>query len=93
MKQMLNDYGIDQDTMNIMCNNSSAINISKNPVVYSWTKHIECQHYFIGDLVKNKVVFLKFVPIEYRLVDIFTKPLDSLRFEFLRKSLGIYLND
>ena len=35
MKQMLKDYGIDQGTMNIMCDNSSAINISKNPVLHS----------------------------------------------------------
>ncbi|XP_022863909.1 uncharacterized protein LOC111383947 [Olea europaea var. sylvestris] len=32
MKQMLSDYGINQGTMTIFCDNTSAINISKNPI-------------------------------------------------------------
>ena len=32
MKQMLEDYGIFQDTLYVYCDNTSAINISKNPV-------------------------------------------------------------
>ena len=32
MKQMLADYGIDQDTMSVYCDNQSAIDISKNLV-------------------------------------------------------------
>ena len=32
MKKLLTDDGISQDTMVVYCNNSSAIDISKNPV-------------------------------------------------------------
>jgi hypothetical protein len=41
MKKLLCDYGFTQDTMVIHCDNTSAINISKNPVQHSWTKHID----------------------------------------------------
>ena len=41
MKKLLGDYGISQDTMVVYCDNSSAIDISKNPVQHSKTKHIE----------------------------------------------------
>ena len=44
MKKLLNDYGISQDTMIVYCDNSSAIDISKNPVQYSKTKHIEIRY-------------------------------------------------
>ena len=47
MKQMLGDYDIEQGTMNIHCDNSSAINISKNLILHSQTKHIEIRHHFI----------------------------------------------
>ena len=77
--------------MNIHYNNSSAINISKNCVLHSSIEHIEIRYHFIKDLVEEKVVSLQFVPTKHQLVDIFTKPLDSLRLEFLRKSLGICL--
>ena len=32
MKKLLHDYGITQDTMCVFCDNTSAINLSKNPV-------------------------------------------------------------
>jgi hypothetical protein len=41
MKTLLGDYGFSQDTMIINCDNTSAINISKNPVQHSRTKHID----------------------------------------------------
>ena len=41
------------------------------------------------DLVEDKVISLEFVSMKHQLADIFTKRLDSLRFEFLKKSLGI----
>ncbi|KAL6314363.1 hypothetical protein AAG906_021195 [Vitis piasezkii] len=67
----------------------SAINISKNPVIHSRTKHIDIRHHFIRDLVEDKVVSLEYVPIEGQIVDILTKPLDVSRFESLRRSIGL----
>ena len=75
---MFNDYGVEQGTMSIHYNNSSAINISKNLVLHSQTKHIKIRHHFIRDLVEDTVISFKFVPIEHQLADIFTKPMDSL---------------
>ena len=89
MKQMLNDYGIEQNGMILYCDNTSAINISKNPVQHSRTKHIDIRHHFIRDLVEEKVIALEHIPTELQLADILTKPLDALNFERLRKSIGV----
>ncbi|GJT73084.1 retrovirus-related pol polyprotein from transposon TNT 1-94 [Tanacetum coccineum] len=40
MKQALVDYGIRLDDIPIMCDNKGAIDLSKNPVQHSHTKHI-----------------------------------------------------
>ena len=90
---MLSDYGIERDIISILDDNSNAINISKNLGLYSCTKHIESCHHLIRDFFENKVVSLEFVLTKQQLVNIFTKSLDSPKFEFLRKSLGICLND
>ena len=76
MKKLLGDYGLSQETIVIYYDNSSAIDISKNPVQHAKTKHIEIRYHFIRDLVEKKVVTLKYIPIERQNVDIFTKTLD-----------------
>ena len=89
MKQMLKDYGIVQDTLIVYCDNTSAINISKNLVQHFRTKHIDIRHHFIRELVENKSVVIEHVATDKQLTDIFTKALDSSKFIFLRKVLEI----
>ena len=80
-------------TMCIHCDKFRAINTSKNHILHFRTKHIGIRHSFIRDLVQDNVISLELVPTEHQLVDILIKPLDSLRFEYFRKSLGICLID
>lgn len=90
---MLHDYGIKQNTLTFFCDNTSAINISKNLVQHFRTKHIDIRHHFIRELVEEGLVVLEHVPTEHQKANIFTKLLDLLRFEFLRKTLGVVLNN
>ena len=58
MQKLLHDYGICQEHLTIYCDNTSAINISKNPVQHFRTKHIEIQNHFIRELVKDGTLTL-----------------------------------
>ncbi|XP_019093319.1 PREDICTED: uncharacterized protein LOC109129512 [Camelina sativa] len=89
MKQMAADYDIVSDSILIHCDNQSAINISKNPVQHSRTKHIDIRHHFIWELVEAKLIEIDHVRTEFQLAVLFTKPLDFTRFTNLRKSIGI----
>ena len=89
MKQMLEDYGVTQGVLTLYCDNTSAINISKNPVQHSRTKHIDIRHHFIRELVEEKIISLEHVSTEKQLADIFTKGLDHKRFEELRSEIGL----
>lgn len=91
MKKLLSDYGISQDTLVVYCDNSSAIDISKNHVQHSKTKHIEIRYHFIRDLVERKIVALEYILTEHQNADIFTKPLDRSKFETLRQVIGVIL--
>ena len=75
--------------MCIFCDNTSAINLSKNLVQHSKSKHIEIQYHFIWDLVEEKIVWLEFINTDNQKADIFTKPLDGPQFESLRKTIGV----
>ena len=88
---MLVDNGFNQGTLTLFCDNMSVINISKNPVQHSMTKHINIQHHFIRELVENKCIVLEHVCTNDQLVDLFTKPLDATRFNALSRSIRICL--
>ena len=69
--------------------NSSAIDISKNPAQHSKTKYIEIRYHFIRNLVERKVVTLEYIATERQNVDIFTKPLDRSKFESVCQVIGV----
>lgn len=92
VKQMLSDYGIEQGSTAVFCVNQDVIDISKNPIPHSMTKHIDNRHHFIRELVEENILSLEHIPIEHQLANIFTKPLDTTHFCSLCKSLGISLH-
>ncbi|GJW16739.1 hypothetical protein Tco_0024175 [Tanacetum coccineum] len=55
MKQALIDYGIRLDDIPIMWDNKGAIDLSKNPVQHSKTKHIEIRHHFLRHNVQRAI--------------------------------------
>nr|GEU35221.1 copia protein [Tanacetum cinerariifolium] len=53
MKQALFDYNIVLDDIPILFDNKGAIDLSKNPVLHSRTKHIEIRHHFLRDNIQK----------------------------------------
>ena len=86
---MLLDFGMVVNSLTVFCDNTSAINISKNPVQHSRTKHIDIRYHFIRELVEDRTIFIEYIDTLNQLADIFTKPLDSQRFLSLLKSIGV----
>ncbi|GJT45283.1 retrovirus-related pol polyprotein from transposon TNT 1-94 [Tanacetum coccineum] len=68
---------------------ASAIAISNNLVLHSRTKHIDIRYHFIKDHILKGDIKLHFIPTEYQLADIFTKPLDEPTFTRLKAELGM----
>jgi len=89
LKHQLSDFGLNLSKITLLCDNTSAINLTKNAVQHSRTKHIEICHHFIRDHIMNGDCEIQFVDLENQLADLFTKPLNKERFNFLKNELGI----
>ncbi|KAK6153313.1 hypothetical protein DH2020_012952 [Rehmannia glutinosa] len=89
MRQQLRDYDIEEREIPIMCDNTSAITITQNPVLHSRTKHIDVRYHFIRDHVEKKDTTLEYISTDKQLADIFTKLLCESRFEELKNELGL----
>jgi hypothetical protein len=72
-----------------MCNNASAIMISKKSKLHVHTKHTEIQHYFIHDNVEKGDIELMHIDKKHQIADIFTKTLSTQQHGELRFKLGM----
>ncbi|GJU46534.1 hypothetical protein Tco_1203800, partial [Tanacetum coccineum] len=73
----------------IMCDNKGAIDLSKNPVQHSRTKHIEIRHHFLRDNIQKGNISIEKVSSEDNIADILTKTLKRELFNYLRLGLGM----
>ncbi|PKA49943.1 Retrovirus-related Pol polyprotein from transposon TNT 1-94 [Apostasia shenzhenica] len=85
----LEDYELTYKNVLVLCDNISTINLTKNHINHSRTKHIEVIHHFIRDHVARSHIVLEHVGSKANLADIFTKPLPKNKFTNLRRELGM----
>ncbi|GJU40842.1 retrovirus-related pol polyprotein from transposon TNT 1-94 [Tanacetum coccineum] len=89
IKRQLADYDVLYDKVPILCDNTSAIAISNNPVLHSMTKQIDIRYHFIRDHILKGDIELHFVSTDLQLPDIFTKSLGEPSFTRLVAELGM----
>jgi hypothetical protein len=73
-----------------MCDNISAISVAKNLVFHRKMRHVERRHHFLRDHVEKGDIEMRYIDTERKLVDIFTKPLDSSSFAEFQGEIGVY---
>ena len=87
---MLEKLGQNQDKSTIIrCDSSSAIKLSKNPVMHGRSKHIDVRFHFLQELTKAGTVELVHCGTQEQLADVMTKPLKLDAFLKLRELLGV----
>ncbi|GJX61741.1 hypothetical protein Tco_0294641 [Tanacetum coccineum] len=89
IKQALIDYDIRLDGVPIMCDNKGAMDLSRNPVQHSRTKHVEIVHHFLRNNIQKGNISIEKVASKDNIADILTKPLKRKVFNYLRLGLGM----
>ena len=80
---------MDLDTTTIVCDNQSCINVTENLVFHENSKHIEIQYFYIMDMVQKGPIKLHYMSINEQVVDVLTKPLSRVKFEYFHDKLGV----
>jgi hypothetical protein len=90
MHRILEKLGHEQNKCTVVfCDNSSTINLSKNPVLHAKSKHIDVRFHFLRDLTKDGVIKLEHCDSKDQIADIMNKPLRQHVFLKFRESLGV----
>ena len=82
MKSTLDKLSSEPATLRV--DNQAAIDLAYNPEHHSKTKHIARRHFFVRDLVEERVIKVRFVKSHDNLADFFTKVLKPKDFFRLR---------
>jgi hypothetical protein len=85
----MRDFGVIFERVTLMCDNTSAISIAKNPIFHKKMRQLERRHHFLRDHVEKGDIEIKYIDTERQLADVFTKPLDASRFVALRGEIGV----
>jgi hypothetical protein len=63
LRQILSDFGFHQQRLTILlCDNQSAIKLTKDPVQHQHKKHIDLHMHFIIKLIRGQVIEVLFFP-------------------------------
>jgi len=89
IRQQLKDFSVDTGCIPIFCDNTSAINISKNLCQHKRTKHIDIPDHFLRDSVEKRLISMNFCATNNQIADIFTKALSREQFGRNRLELGL----
>ena len=64
IKHQQEDFNLRYTKIPILCDNTSVINLTKNRIHYSGSKHIDIKYYFIRDHIQKGDIKLRFINTE-----------------------------
>ena len=73
----------------ICCDKNTAINLSEDPALHDHIKHINIKHHFLHEHVQSNEISLSYINTNDNIADIFTKALDTKKFNRFREFLGL----
>ena len=80
------------DVSCIFSDNQIYVKLSENPVFHDNSKHIEIKFHYIRDMVQRGVK-LQYVAPDEQIVNVLTKPLAIVKFEYFRERIGVIQNE
>ena len=75
------------ETLVVNVDNQGAIGLAKNPVSHNKTKHIDIKYHFVRECVLNNKIRLEYVPSEFNVADLMTKPTSKVKLSQFKKTM------
>lgn len=90
-KGLLADLGVPLNgSMEMHCDNQSALHIAVNLVIHERTRYIESDCHSVRDAVRDHFIATKHVHTTEQLADVLTKTLGSFSFDYLLTKLDVH---
>ena len=89
LKRFLIELGIKQEDYKIHCDNQSAMDLSKNSMYHSRTKHIDIRYHWIREVIDQQLLKLMKIHTKENPADMLTKVVAQEKLKLCRDIAGI----
>ena len=89
MKRFVSDLGLSQLTYVIFCDGQSAINLGKNSMYNSRTKHIDVRYHWLRSTIEDQILQLKKIHTDENVDYMLTKVVSKEKLELCVKLAGM----
>jgi hypothetical protein len=90
LKEVSKGFDVEiSEPVTILTDSQSCISMIKNQHFSNRTKHIDTKYHYIRNQVTEGKIKLEYCPTADNAADIFTKPLGSIKIDYLRKLIGL----
>ncbi|KAH9781301.1 hypothetical protein KPL71_008412 [Citrus sinensis] len=89
LRGLITELGMKQETVEVHCDSSSAIYLSKNPAHHEKTKHIDFKLHFIRNVISKGIISMVKVHTKDNLVDMLTKVVTTAKFKSCLDKAGL----
>ena len=92
MKRFLLELGLSQLTYVVFCDSQSAMDLSKNSMYHSRTKHIDVRYHWLRLAIEEQMLQLDKVHTDDNVADMLTKVVPREKLELCAKLAGMEIN-
>lgn len=89
LRKLFNDFNYNIGTLEIFCDNQTAIRLIKDPIASLRSKHIAVHHHFVRERVARKELIFTYISTDKMVADSLTKALSEQRFSACRIGMGV----
>ncbi|GJV53313.1 retrotransposon protein, putative, ty1-copia subclass [Tanacetum coccineum] len=89
LRRLLEELGVELNTVAVNCDNQGAIHLSRNHVFHERTKHNNVRYHFIREVLEAKTIKVLKVGIEHNAADALTKVVLGLKLQHCLELLNI----
>lgn len=89
LKGIMEEFGVEQKSVVIKCDNQSALHLSKHQVFHERSKHIDVRMHFIRDIISKGDVKVEKVHTDHNAADMLTKALPVNKFRHCLDLIGM----
>ena len=77
------------DPIELLCDNTAAIQFAKDPKFHRKTKHIKRHYHFVRDAIKSNEMAIKYISTNKMIANPLSKPIPRDAFKYHMLSLGL----